>query len=121
MRRLAEKNVSEVSSLAPPTRPFPVAVECRCGFDVTSLKAFLRVRSMASDEECSDLQSSTGDSTSHLSYSLQESEESEGEENVNALRTVDPYEYEPVASDSPAESQEDSDNSERLNNMEWLV
>ena len=116
-----EKNASKVSSLAPPTRPFPVAVECRCGFNVTSLKAFLRMRSMASDAECSDLQSSTGDSTSHLSYSLQESEESEREENVNALRTVDPYEYEPVASDSSAESQEDSDNSERLNNTEWLV
>ena len=49
-----------------------------------------------------------GGSTSHLSYLLQESEKSEREENVNAL-TVDLYEYKPVASDSSAESQEDSE------------
>ena len=67
----AEKSVSKVGSLAPPTRTFPVALECRCGFDVTSLKDFLCMRSMASDRKCSDLQSSTGGSTSHLSYLLQ--------------------------------------------------
>ena len=67
---------------------------------MTSLETILRLQLMASDRECSDLQSSTGDSTSHLSYLLQESVESEEEENVNTLRTVDLYEYEPVVSDS---------------------
>ena len=38
IHRAAEKNVSKVGSLALPTRPFLIAVECRCGFDMTLIK-----------------------------------------------------------------------------------
>ena len=83
---------------------------------VMSLKAARFARTMASDVESTDLETYTEDSRS---YSLRESEDPEEEESISALSTVDPYEYEPVASDS-SESQEDSGGAERLNNTDWL-
>ena len=72
------------------------------------------MRSMASDRECSDLQSSMGDSTSHLSYSLQKSKGSEGEENINALKTVDLYKLRVIPQRNPRKTAI----IERLNNTE---
>ena len=57
------------------------------------------MQSMVSDKLCLDLQSSTF----NISFVLfaSESEESEGEENVNALRTVDPYELQVISQQIP--------------------
>ena len=81
---------------------------------------------MASDVESSTSLSSAGDLSLTCSFSPLESEESAGEESEDAFGTgtVEPYAYEPVASDS-SESVDshdsDSDDDERLQNTDWLV
>ena len=69
-----------------------------------------------------DSRSSTKDLT--LSYSS-ESEDSELEESRDALGNVEPYAYEPFASDSSesgeSDDKEDTNVEERLNNTGWLA
>ena len=69
-----------------------------------------------------DLRSSTKDlSSSHSS----ESEDSELEESRDAFGNVEPYAYEPFASDlsesGESDDKEDTDAEERLNNTDWLA
>ena len=69
-----------------------------------------------------DSRSSTKDlSSSHSS----ESEDSELKESRNAFGNVEPYAYEPFASDSSesgeSDDKEDTDAGERLNNTDWLA
>ena len=79
---------------------------------------------MASDVESSTSLTSAGDLSLPCSFSPLESEESVGEESVDAFGTVEPYAYEPVVSDS-SESVDshdsDTDDDERLHNTDWLV
>ena len=69
-----------------------------------------------------DSRSSTKDLT--LSYSS-ESEDSELEESRDAFGNVEPYAYEPFASDSSesgeSDDKEDTNVEERLNNTGWLA
>ena len=116
-------------------------VECGCGLYVTSSKertpslfcrergreALGRVSGVSSaDFLASDVESSTSASDLSLSCSFSplESEESVGEESVDAFGTVEPYTYEPVASDlseSVDSHDSDTDDNERLHNTDWLV
>ena len=80
---------------------------------------------MASDVESSTSLTSAGDLSWSCSFSPLESEESVGEESVDAFGTVEPYAYELVASDS-SESVDshdsDTDNDEKTShNTDWLV
>ena len=81
---------------------------------------------MASDVESSTSLSLASDLSLTSSFSPLESEESAGEESEDAFGTgtVEPYAYEPVASDS-SESVDShdsgSDDDERLQNTDWLV
>ena len=64
--------------------------------------------------------SDSGDLSLSCSVSSFESEESEVSEVEGDLETVEPYQSEPVASDSSAESEDDdSGDEERLHSRDW--
>ena len=72
----------------------------------------------------SDSSNDSGDLSLSCSVSSVESEESEVSEVEGDLETVKPYQFEPIASDSPAESDteaEDDDSrvKERLHSRDW--
>ena len=79
---------------------------------------------MASDVVSSTSLTSAGDLSLSCFFLQLESEESVGEESVDAFGTVEAFAYEPVASDS-SESVDshdsDADDDERLHNTDWLV
>ena len=96
-----EKNISKAGFVAPPTGPFPIP-QCRCGFDVKSLKDFLRMGSMASDRESSVCSLPWG--IQHLIRPIRfKKVKSQGKREC-IVNAVDLYKYELVASDSSAES-----------------
>ena len=69
-----------------------------------------------------DSQASTKDLSS--SYYSSESEDSELEESRDAFGNVEPYTYEPFASDSSESGESDdkvTDVEERFNNTDWLA
>ena len=72
----------------------------------------------------SDSSNNSGDLSLSCSVSSVESKESEVSEVEGDLETVEPYQFEPVASDSSPESDrevedDDSGDKERLRNRDW--
>ena len=72
----------------------------------------------------SDSSNDSGDLSLSCSVSSVESEESEVSEVEGDLETVEPYQFEPVASDSSAESNteaenDDSEDEDRLRSRDW--
>jgi len=72
----------------------------------------------------SDSSSDSGDLSLSCSVSSVESDEAEVSEEEGDLQTIEPYQFEPEASESPAEldteaGDDDSGDEERLHSRDW--